>query len=168
MKFKFSPSIPESVWPKSTLLSDNTPSEFTESVYMIDADSEYPVAYEIKYEYDFNPFKEGLIVGDILAVGIQNHFYLFDLKTQKNILSQEIEGYFCKIYFDEDKFFVTGASGVYAISKEGKLLWENNRLGVDGVLIGEINENALFLNAQIDPPDGWKGFRLNKKNGLEF
>ena len=123
------------------------------------------ICFEIKYEYHCSPFKEAIIIENLLAVGHENFFFLFDLKTETNILRLEMEGYFGNIYFDHELFFVTDACGLYCVDKKASILWQNKTLGIDGVIVNDFTNDSIFGSGEWDPPGGWQNFILDKQTG---
>lgn len=151
---------------KPVLISGEDSKDLHNIIYIVDeANPDSPI-FEIRFEYFCSPFKEILKSGSLIAAGNENHFYLFDLIGQKNLLTLEIEGYFGGIYFQNDIFYVTGACGIYAVEKSGNVLWSNNTLAVDGVLISHITENEIHGTAEQDPPGGWQAFTINRRTGF--
>lgn len=121
--------------------------------------------YEIRYEYHCSSFKQAIIVDTILAVGYEEHFYLFDLLTKTNILRLKMRGYFGHLYINSDNFYVADAGGLYCIDKYGITHWQNNSLAIDGVIINDFVENKIFGSGEWDPPGGWLDFTLDKQTG---
>nr|WP_294939421.1 hypothetical protein [uncultured Flavobacterium sp.] len=165
MNLKFVPSIPENSATKTILISGKNSKDLQQSIYLIDEDSENSIAYEIKYQWQCSPFEEAKIIDNLLVVGHQEHFYIYDLIKNLNILALEIKGYFGYLYFYGAIFYVAGAYGIYAINKNGKLIWKNTGLAVDGVIIKEFTESKIFGIAELDPPGGWENFVLDRNNG---
>ena len=122
--------------------------------------------FEIRYEYHCSSFKEALIVDTILAVGHEEHFYLFDLTTNTNILRLKMNGYFGHLYLNDNYFYVADAGGLYCIDKFGKTRWENSNLAIDGVIVNNITDNKIFGSGEWDPPGGWRDFTLDKHSGV--
>ena len=126
--------------------------------------SEVPV-FEIRYEYHSAPFREAVILGQVLAVGHECHFYLYDIEKSEHVLSLELNGYFGHFYINDDTFFITDASFVYGISLSGRMLWKSLCLGIDGVVVDEITHDRICGMGEWDPPGGWVPFWLDKETG---
>ena len=121
--------------------------------------------YEIKYEEQCGPFKKALVHNHILAVGHQCNFYLFDTATQQGILNLPLKGYFGNIYLQDGLFYIADSSGLYCVSPQGKVLWHNGELGVDGVMIHDFQENKIYGTGEWSPPSGWEEFVLELDTG---
>ena len=124
------------------------------------------ICFEIKYEYHCSPFKEATIIENLLIVGHENFFYLFDLKTKLNILRLEMDGYFGHFYIENELFYVADASGLQCIDKNASILWQNKKLGIDGVIIHDFDNDNIIGSGEWDPPGGWIDFILDKRTGI--
>jgi hypothetical protein len=122
--------------------------------------------YEIRYEAHCSPFKQAIIVDEILAVGHEEHFYLFNLTTNTNMLRLKMEWYFGHLYYHNDFFYIADASGLYCIDKKASIHWQNNNLAIDGVIINEFAESKILGSGEWDPPGGWRDFVLDKQTGI--
>ncbi len=85
-----------------------------------------------------------------------------------NILRLEMEGYFGYIYEDGDVMYVADAGSLHCINHKGDVLWQNANLGIDGVVIHEIDQDKIFGDGEWDPPGGWISFVLDKQTGKEI
>lgn len=124
--------------------------------------------YEIRYQYHCSPFKEAIIVNTMLAVGHEEHFYLFDKSTNTNLLTLKMDGYFGHLYVNDNQFYITDASGIYCIDTTGIILWKNNNLAVDGVIINDFLDNTILGSGEWDPPGGWQDFVIDRQTGILF
>jgi len=167
MTFVFTSILPDSVDLQPTLISGPESIHFTGKEYLIvNQNDSAKDLFEIRYEYHSSPFKQAMILKNILAVGFEEYFYLFDLFTKSNTLRLKMEGYFGHLYFNEDLFYVADSAGIYCINKNASIIWQNNNLGIDGVIINEFADNKIFGSGEWDPPGGWRGFILDKQTGF--
>src|SRR5688572_7607171 len=133
MTFKFLPQLPSDFSGQSVLISGQESANLRGQEFLIVDDNGHEFGLEIRYDVHCSPFKEVRLLDEILAVGHEEHIYLFDLKTNANLVSIKLEGYFGHVYLDRQLFYVTGASGLYCIDKSGRIIWKNENLGIDGV-----------------------------------
>ena len=167
MNFIFSNDLVESVNLESILISGPDSLNFTNKEYLIlDSNGAAKGLFEIRYQAHCSPFKEAMIIDPILAVGFEDYFYLFDTAIQSNILILKMEGYFGHLYFNEDLFYVADSAGIYCINKNASIIWQNNNLGIDGVIINDFTNSKIFGSGEWDPPGGWRDFILDKQTGL--
>jgi hypothetical protein len=166
MTFSFVPGLPAGINSKPVLISGKESSDLPAKIYLLYTDDEFLLSvFEIRYEFHCSPFNQAMIAGDLLAVGFEDYFYLYSLSTNKNLLRLPMEGYFCHLYSDKGLLFITDAGGLYCIDKNAHLAWQNNNLGIDGVLINSITDDKIFGSGEWDPPGGWRDFILNKEDG---
>ena len=98
-----------------------------------------------------------LYIDTLLAVGFEENFYLFNLISQENLCSLSLSWYFGHLYFEKNFFYVADASGLTCINLEGKTIWRNDELGIDGVSISHFTEDKIYGWGEFDPPGGWEG-----------
>ena len=166
MTFVFTSILPDSVDLQPTLISGSDSIHFSGKEYLIvnqNDDTKY--LFEIRYEYHCGPFKQAMIVSNILAIGFEQYLYLFDLVTKTNILKLKMEGYFGHLYFNEDLFYVADSAGINCISKNASIRWQNKNLGIDGVIINDFTNDKIAGSGEWDPPGGWRTFILDNRTG---
>lgn len=165
MKFTFTDEAPR-FYITPALISGIESAELDLRKYLVleDHDGDERV-FEIRYEYHCSPFKDAIVIDEILAVGYEVGFYLFNIATNQNLLALKVDGYFGYLYFDDNLFYVADMSGLYCINKTGLVLWHNTSLAVDGVIINTFTDENIYGSAEMDPPGGWKDFILDRKTG---
>lgn len=167
MTFVFTNILPDSINLQPILISGPDSIHFRRKEYLIvNQNDDARNLFEIKYDCHCSPFKQTMIIDKILAVGFEEYFYLFDTAIQSNILKLKMEGYFGHLYFNEDLFYVADSAGIYCINKNASIIWQNNNLGIDGVIINEFTDNNIFGSGEWDPPGGWRDFILDKQTGF--
>ena len=151
----------------SILISGPSSVEFKGKQFLVSSDNGKIInLYEVRFEYACSPFKHAEIINGILAVGHQEHFYLFDLSKNLNVLSLKMFGYFGHLYPDKDLLYVADAGGIYCLTTSGGIVWENLNLGIDGVIITRFENKKIYGSGEWDPPGGWREFILEKQTGL--
>jgi hypothetical protein len=101
-----------------------------------------------------------MLIDKLLAVGHEGHFYLFDLSKNLSVLRLKMNGYFGHIHFDNEHFFVAGANGLYCISQNCEIAWQNLNLAIDDVIITDFTDKKIIGSGEWDPPVGWRDFLL--------
>jgi hypothetical protein len=166
MNFEFLQTVPAEFHGPVRLISGAGSSSFSGIEYVITAKNESEISiFEIRYEYHCSPFKGAMIEDNVLAVGHEEFFYLYDLKNDTTLATIKMDGYFCHLYFNNDLFYVTSAGSVYCIDKEGHEIWLNSNVGIDGVLINEFVDGKIYGMGEWDPPGGWREFTLDQRSG---
>lgn len=133
---------------------------------MVTADSDTILYYEIRGECS-GAFKQADLAGNILAIGVFDKFYLFDIVKSNLISVHQCEWYFGSFEKDCDFFYVCDANGITCIRKDGKIIWENKNLGIDGVIISSIDK-VIEGKGEWDPPEGWRDFKVDAQTGLKI
>src|SRR5689334_11702800 len=97
--YKFLDAIPSTINQEPTLLSGDESAALPDVEYLlINENRVLRGLYQIRFKGWVGPFKQALIVDNLLAVGISNFFFLYDLSAQESILALELDGYFSHIY----------------------------------------------------------------------
>lgn len=123
-------------------------------------------AYEIRYDVHSGPFREAALLDGILGVGYEDHFYLFNTLTNEPKLILQCEGYFGHLYLADDRFYVAYAFGLYCMDITGHIVWQNDQLGIDGVILERWDGPQILGTGEWDPPGGWRNFVVDKQTGL--
>jgi hypothetical protein len=166
MTLEFTDTIKNAPTLNPILISGSNSFGYSNQIFLLlSQDNKIRYLYEIKYEVCNSPFKEALIIDNLLAVGLEKHFYLFNIISNENILSLEMNGYFGHLYYDNDFFYIADATGLHCINKIGVILWSNNELAIDGVSVHEFKDNKILGSGEFDPPGGWIDFTIDKVTG---
>jgi hypothetical protein len=167
MNYTFSDNIPGNLNLQPVIISGSESLLYRGQEYLLfEQKNEIKAIYEIRYQSTCSPFKQAISIDNILAVGNHIYFYLFNAILNENILQLEVEGYFGGLYLHNEHFYIADAHGIYCIDKLGKLLWQNNNLAIDGVIINNFTDNNIFGSGEWDPPGGWLDFILDKHTGI--
>jgi len=164
MLLSFSDVIPSVIIKPPVLISGRQSLKFHNVAYVIDDLS--AIAYQINYQFHCSPFKQALYIHELLAVGFEENFYLFNLSNQDNLLSLSLSGYFGQFYFEEDLIYIADANGLTCVNLKGETIWQNNRLGIDGVKIDGFTKDQIYGSGEFDPPSDWKDFVIRKRDGV--
>lgn len=166
MTISFIDTLPQETALKPVLISGTNSTEYSFKIFLKLGDENLiDRIFEVRYNVRCSPYKEAMLVENLLAVGLEEHFYLFNTITNETIIILKMNGYFCHLYYDKEAFYITDAYGLYCINKFGEILWSNTTLGIDGVIVMNITDNEIFGSGQCDPPDGWIDFLLDRATG---
>jgi hypothetical protein len=168
MTLEFTDTIPDDTTLKPVLISGSTSTKYANQKYLtLSKDDTVTGLYEIKYQAHCSPFKEALLIDNLLAVGHEEHFYLFNIVTNQNILRLKMSGIFGHLYYDTGLFYVADSGGLHCIDKNGNIRWSNLGLAIDGVIVNEFTDSKILGSGELDPPGGWKDFSIGKATGIE-
>lgn len=165
MTFQFLPQPPRDFPEQPILISGRESTSFTGQEFLVVIDHEKEYVFEIRHEYRCSPFRDVYLAGNILGVGHEEHFYMFDVEKAENLLTLKVAGYFGGLYFEDDLFYVASASGIYCVNNAGKIIWENTDLGIDGVTITSFQDKLILGIGEWDPPGGWREFKVDRLTG---
>ncbi|HEY6160301.1 MAG TPA: hypothetical protein VI112_03735 [Bacteroidia bacterium] len=166
MEFFFSTHLPPAFKGRPVLISGPDSEQLQQAEYLIPAGEEPTRVFKIKFSNHCSPFKQAEMMGEYLLAGHEEHFYFFNTSRGELVFKQNMNGYFGRFYSDNEFLYIADASGLHCITRNGKMSWQNNSLGVDGVVINQISDDSIYGSGEWDPPGGWKDFVLDKKSGL--
>jgi hypothetical protein len=165
MTYRFLSQLPRDFVGQAVLISGQESANLSGQEFLIVEDNGHEYCFEIRYDNHCSPFKEACLVDSILGVGHEGHFYLIDLATNSNLLVLELYWYFGHLYLDDKLFYVADASGLHCVDRNGKVIWKNKKLGIDGVEVEEFADEVILGTGEWDPPGGWRKFKLSKLTG---
>lgn len=168
MNYCFTQRLPDDYYQKAILVSGDDTAILSNYEFLVVEDGESVQCFEIRYEWHCSPFKDAMMVGDVLAVGFEEYFYLYDLTKRQNILRLYMDGYFGNMTFHNGQLLVADACGLHCVSLDGSIVWQNDSLAVDGVLIDSLTDGLIYGQGEHDPPGGWEDFVLDRKTGKKI
>ena len=167
MELEFYELYPDFIANTPVLISGKESETLGQNAYVFGEDEQRTVVYEIRYEYHCSPFRQAEFIGDMLAVGHEEHFYLFDTATNTNLLRLKMDGYFGSFKVDGNHIYVADSESIFCLSHDGSIKWHTPELGIDGVIIHDITDGKITGSGEWDPPGGWRDFVLDQVNGAK-
>jgi hypothetical protein len=73
--------------------------------------------------------------------------------------------YFGDFLTGEEWLLVTSGQGIIRLDPEGRIVWRNDELGLDGVLIFDVEGDVIDGQGEWDPPGGWEDFLVSLETG---
>jgi hypothetical protein len=126
----------------------------------------------IAWEYVCSPFQAQLYWQQANAVlfGANDEFYALAVADGAVILHRKVPMYFGYFAINpfHDMLFVLAGQEVLAFNSHLQEIWSTQGLAVDGVVLKEIGENSLIVEAEMDPPGGWQRVIIDIKTGREL
>jgi hypothetical protein len=115
------------------------------------------------------PF-EGMLVWEqacCALVGAHAELYALDLATGAIRGHWDVGFYFSELVRSPDAqtVFVLGARSVLALAADLRLRWQSPEIAVDGIRFVRFLADELVLDAEVDPPGGWRRVALNLSSG---
>ncbi|NLR77672.1 rhomboid family intramembrane serine protease [Chitinophaga eiseniae] len=162
--FYFSNVLPADCTP--ILISGEDTRQLANFVYVVYEDTDIKSVYEIRSQFQVGQYGwQAFLADQLLVIGHEDFFYLYDLQQQSNLLRLALNGYFGHCRENNGHFFVTDSTGIYCIDKQGQVRWHNDNLAVDGVIINSFEGKHINADGEWDPPGGWRPFTLDAATG---
>ncbi len=76
--------------------------------------------------------------------------------------------YFSEFLPGDDWLLVTSGQGIVRLAPDGGIVWRNDELGVDGVLIFDVEGDVIDGQGEWDPPGGWEEFLVSLETGEQL
>jgi|tagenome__1003787_1003787.scaffolds.fasta_scaffold20721939_2 hypothetical protein len=109
-------------------------------------------------------FEEAIVWRENVVVGFGYDVHLIGLSDHAH-RSIPLEWYFGHLYPSERNLFVTSAQRVFCIGPDQRVLWRSEIVGIDGVVLDEIDGPIVRGRGEWDPPGGWRPFALLASSG---
>ena len=166
MKFSFRDHLPDCAHLSPVIISGHESYELPYKEFILQHEGEQINGiYEIRYLTSGGPYKDVIEFGNFLVVGHYQFVYFYDLVNCFNTIRLEVDGYFGHIYINDEVLYIADSGCLRCYNKNGKLVWCNTNLGIDGVFISDFTNEFIHGSGQWDPPDGWRDFKLDIKTG---
>jgi len=126
-------------------------------------------AVAIRWSDHCCPF-EGTLVWEqagCALVGAEQEVYALELATGAVRGHWDIGFYFCELVPSPDSqtVFVLGAWSVLALAPDLSLRWQSPEIAVDGIRFVRFSADELIVDAEMDPPGGWRRVALKLSTG---
>ena len=116
----------------------------------------------------FSVFSSAVIFYGYLVIG--NYYdgvYIIDL-NDLSVKKKDIYGYFGDFEVTENVLYVLGGENITAYDKELNEIWVSDALAVDGIVCGGIENGAMDISCEMDPPGGWVDRKIDITSGKIF
>lgn len=77
----------------------------------------------------------------------------------------DLGSYFIDFYPADNYLLAVSGQGIIRLDGAGGVVWRNDELGLDGVLIFDIEGDVIDGQGQWDPPDGWRDVLVSLETG---
>lgn len=110
------------------------------------------------------PFTQVTTSENLVVLGWNDHVYFVDPFTRE-VAAVECEGYFGHLYPVDGRLLIADTSRLVCVDLRGERLWVSTPLGIDGVVVDDVQDGIIFGKGEWDPPGGWEPFRLSLNTG---
>ena len=73
--------------------------------------------------------------------------------------------YFCRLTPGPGWLLATSGTAILCLAPGGDLAWRRDGIGLDGVLVHDVDGGVITGDAEWDPPGGWRPFSLSLSTG---
>lgn len=134
-----------------------------EKTYFIDMDGLPYLIIKISNN-TWNPFNTECLFKQFFCIGNGDEVYLINLHTKetKTILCDMYFGYF---YIYNNKLYITSNDRLFCFNHNCDMLWQTEKIAIDGVIVNGFSEKSLLVSCETDPPGGWIQYQISIFNG---
>ena len=77
----------------------------------------------------------------------------------------DLPSYFAELRAQGDRLLAASAQEITCLDRRGTILWRSEPLGIDGVVIGAVDDSVISGDGEWDPPGGWRPFAISLADG---
>ncbi len=120
-------------------------------------------------DYDFR--RSAIIWQQWIVIGFGCRAILVSLCDQTfqemTVSDKQVCGvdYFSAFIIETHYLIACFGTGLVRIEPNGAASWKNHKLGIDGVIVGQIEGEVIHGDGEWDPPGGWRPFQVSLKTG---
>lgn len=147
-----------------------------DEIVFIDRGQEPLMRLHIHYPtQEYHLKTEARIWGGWLVVGFAGRVVLVSIHdgAQREIALSDVTppcsfDYFCQLFSDGDVLLACSGRRIFRIGAHGEVLWKSDELGLDGVLVHQVDSTGISGEGEWDPPGGWQPFTVALDTGLRI
>jgi hypothetical protein len=109
-------------------------------------------------------FEAACLWSGFVVIGWGHRVYLVERRTRA-VSALDLGGYFCHLYPMEQCLLVTSAEWLFRVEPDGSLLRRSDALGIDGVVVRQIEDGIICGEGEWDPPGDWRPFQVVLNTG---
>jgi hypothetical protein len=123
--------------------------------------------FDVRYltEEDYRHKVDVIAWREWFVFGFGGRVILLSRDTQPH-RALDLGCYFSAFHCADDCLLVVSGQGIIRLNARGDVDWRNDALGVDGVIISDVENGIIDGDGVWDPPGGWKPFRLSLTSGV--
>jgi hypothetical protein len=113
---------------------------------------------------EFACFREAIHWRSWIVVGFGHHVHLVNLGGS-DTRSFDLGSYFGHLYPLDDFLLAASGENLSSITSDGALTWKSEQLGLDGVIVNDVDNGVVFGQGEWNPPGGWEQFQVSLATG---
>jgi hypothetical protein len=110
-------------------------------------------------------FEDARAMGSVVVVGCGARVHFADWSRGGAVTSHALGSYFGSLFELCDSLLVASAERVFRFTKQGAIIWRSDCVGIDGVILDDVDEHHIRGSGEWDPPGGWQPFLLELSTG---
>lgn len=109
-------------------------------------------------------FQKSIIWLSWVVVGYGNCVHLISINDEaaKTVV---LDDYFGNLYPYDDFLLVASGRSLIKFDVDGQIVWRNDGLGIDGVIVHCVFNDIISGEGEWDPPGGWRLFQISLETG---
>ncbi len=138
----------------------------TPTQYFLLADAGQPVLRVDAYSSSDESFAftEAIVWHDFLVIGWGDHVYLIHVDS-RSVIKCHLASYFGHLYPYDNYLLVASADRIWRIAPDASIAWRSDVLGIDGVIVNDVDGGIIDGSGEWDPPGGWQSFQIRLDSG---
>jgi hypothetical protein len=116
------------------------------------------------YGNTHSAFCDTTIWKGLVVIGLDDKVHFVDVETRL-ANTVDLDSYFGHLYATDRFLLVASGERLFRFDERAELQWISDELGLDGVLVHDIDDDFISGDGEWDPPGGWKPFRVNVDSG---
>lgn len=116
------------------------------------------------YQPDCYPFQDAIVWRGNLMVGIGSYVHAISV-ADRSTVTIALGSYFGHLYPTRDYVLLASGEGLFRMEPDRSILWKNEDLGIDGVVVHEPGPPVVRGEGEWDPPGGWRPFAVLAADG---
>lgn len=145
-------------------VGDVLPGVTLPTVFVTVADGEKPLLRVDVYEEGHSPFREAMVWEGWIVIGAGSYIHLVETGGSDK-RSVDLGFYFGYLYPAGNRLLVASGDRLFCLTPEAEVAWTSAELGVDGVLVSDIDDGIVNGRGEWDPPGCWLPFQVNLTTG---
>jgi hypothetical protein len=117
------------------------------------------------YGDSHSAFCDVLFWKGFVVIGWDYDVHFVDMESG-NAKTISLGSYFGHLYSTESFLLAASGENLFLFDEKAQLQWISNELGIDGVVVNDIDAQFIYGEGEWDPPSGWKPFRVKVDSGV--
>lgn len=117
-------------------------------------------------EPECTTFQEALYWRGWIVIGFGERIHLVPITAEdRDIKTLFLGDYFSALYPTDGYLLAASGTRLFRVTVTGEIAWKTEWLGVDGVLVSDIQDGIICGQGEHDPPGGWRPFEVDLATG---